>query len=126
MPDHLFFLLGFCFLLVHEMDAIRVKEWKIFPGLSRLDDEAGYVVFTAMHVPVYATLIWGLYGSGGVNRGLILGLDTFFVVHVFLHLIFYGHPENHFRSLFSYALIFGAGVFGAADLLSRAWGVTGV
>lgn len=123
--DHLFFLLGFCFLLAHEMDAIRAKEWKMFPGLSGMSDETGYLVFTALHIPVYALLIWGLYGNGGVNRGLILGLDIFFIVHVFLHVIFYSHPENHFRSFFSYVLIFGAGVFGAADLLSRAWSVIG-
>ena len=35
--DHLFFLLGFCFILVHEMDAIRLKEWRILPLFSRAD-----------------------------------------------------------------------------------------
>ena len=116
VPEHPFFLLGFCFLLAHEMDAIRAREWKIFPGFSRMSDEAGYVAFTALHVPIYALLIWGLYGDGGLNRGLAVGLDVFFVVHVLLHLIFYNHPENRFRSVFSYALILGAGLFGAVDL----------
>ncbi|MGB3634576.1 MAG: DUF6713 family protein [Rubrobacteraceae bacterium] len=116
MSEHPFFILGFCFLLVHEMDAIRAKEWKIFPGLSRMSDEAGYVTFTALHVPVYALLFWGLLGDGGAPS-LIFGLDVFFVVHVLLHLIFYNHPENRFRSVFSYTLIFGAGVFGAVDLV---------
>ncbi len=116
MPEHFFFILGFCFLLTYEMDAIRVKEWKIFPGLSRMSDETGYVAFTALHVPVYALLFWGLFGGGGA-RALIFGLDVFFIVHVLLHLVFYNHPENRFRSVFSYALIFGAGVFGASDLL---------
>jgi hypothetical protein len=89
-----------------------------------MSDEAGYLVFTALHIPIYALLIWGLYGNGGANRGLVLGLDIFFVVHVFLYLIFYRHPENHFRSFFSYILIVGAGVFGAVDLLSG-WSVIG-
>lgn len=117
MTDHTVFVLGFCFLLVHEMDAIRLKEWKIFPVLGKMDDEAGYVAFTALHVPIYALLLWGLYGEGGINLVLVVGLDAFFVVHVFLHLIFYDHPENRFRSVFSYALIFGAGALGAIDLL---------
>ena len=113
--DHSFFLLGSCFLLVHEMDAIRAREWKIFPVLNALGDEAGYRVFAGLHVPVYALLLLGLVG--GANRGLVIGLDVFFIVHVFLHLIFYAHPENQFRSAFSYALILGAGVSGALDLL---------
>jgi hypothetical protein len=41
------------------MDAVRVGEWKMFPLLSRLRDDAGYLVFTALHVPIYALLIWG-------------------------------------------------------------------
>ncbi|MGH3144645.1 MAG: DUF6713 family protein, partial [Rubrobacter sp.] len=56
MLNHPFFLLGFCFLLVHEMDAIRCKEWRVFPVTSRMADEAGYVAFTALHVPLYALL----------------------------------------------------------------------
>lgn len=114
--NHLLFLLGFCFLLAHEMDAIRVKEWKIFPVLNKMGDESGYVAFTALHIPIYVLLLLGLVGDGA-KRGLIIGLDIFFIVHVFLHLVFYSHPENRFRSAFSYALIFGAGVFGALDLL---------
>ena len=117
MTGHLFFVLGLCFLLTHEMDAIRVREWRIFPVLNRMGDEAGYVAFTALHVPIYMLLLWGLYGEGDVNRGLIISLDAFFVFHVLLHLIFYNHPENRFRSVFSYVLIFGAGVCGAIDLL---------
>ena len=116
MPSHFFFLLGFCFLLAHEMDAIRCREWKIFPVLSKMGDEAGYRAFTALHVLVYALLLWGLLGDNA-NRSLIVGLDVFFLVHVVLHLLFYNHPENRFRSVFSYALIFGAGGFGAIDLL---------
>lgn len=115
MMSHFFFVLGFCFLLTHEMDAIRVREWKIFPILNRMRDEAGYLAFTALHVPLYALLFWGLVGDGA-NRGLIAVLDVFFIVHVLLHLVLYNHPENRFRSVFSYVLIFGAGVFGAIDL----------
>lgn len=85
-------------------------------GFSRLSDKAGYVAFTALHVPIYALFFWGLIGDG-ISRTLIFSLYVFFIVHVLLHLILYNHPENLFRSIFSYALIFGAGLLGAADLL---------
>ena len=43
-----------------------------------------YLGFAALHVPLYALLLWGLFAGGDANRGLIVGLDVFFVVHTFL------------------------------------------
>ena|SRR5918998_955286 len=117
MFNHLFFLIGFCLLLTHEMDAIRCKEWRVFPLTSRMGEEEGYLTFTSLHIPLYVFLLWGLFGGDNVNRGLIVGLDAFFVVHVLLHLLFINHPEYRFRSAFSWTLILGAGIFGAIDLL---------
>lgn len=118
MLSHPFFVLGFCFLLVHEMDAIRCKEWRIFPVTSRMEDESGYRAFTAVHVPLYALLLWALFGGDGTNPWLVAGLDVFFVVHVLLHLIYINHPEYRFRSTFSWTLILGTGILGALDLIT--------
>jgi len=117
MPDHLFFVLGFAFLLTHEMDAIRAKEWRLFPVVSHLTDEAGYRVFTAAHVPLYALLFWGLVGVGAGPSTLILVLDGFFVVHLVLHVVRRHCPANHFASPFSWTLFVGAGMCGGIDLL---------
>lgn len=122
MLIHLFFVLGFCCLLVHEMDAIRLKEWKILPILSRLDDRSGYLAFVSLHLPLYVVLLWGLSGGDGINRGLIVFLDAFFVVHVVLHLLFHrllflDRPDDRRMSALSWALVWGAGAFGAIDLL---------
>ncbi len=43
--QHLFFYLAISFILMHEMDAIRCKEWRIFPLLSMLNDDLGFKVF---------------------------------------------------------------------------------
>lgn len=117
MLNHFFFLLGFCFLLTHEMDAIRCKEWRIFPFTSKMDEEAGYLAFTSLHIPLYLLLFLGLFAGDGVNRGLVIGLDVFFIVHVLLHVLFINRPEYRFTSVFSWVLILGAGIFGAVDLL---------
>ncbi len=45
------FIMGLCLFLAHEMDAVRHKEWRLLPILSRLGDEAGCRAFTAVHVP---------------------------------------------------------------------------
>ena len=115
MNEHIVFLVGFAFLLVHEMDAVRCREWRILPVLSRLNDSTGYVAFTALHVPIYALLLWGLVGDASV--GLIVGLDVFLVVHLALHVLLRDRPENRFGSPFSWGLFTAAGICGAIDLL---------
>ena len=99
------------------MDAVRLEEWRIFPLLRILRDEAGYVAFAALHVPVYALLLAGLFGNGGASGALLAGTDAFLVVHVALHVVFRNHPENRFGSAFSWVLIAGAGACGLAGLV---------
>jgi len=60
----------------------------------------------------------GLFGGEEANRSLIVGVDAFFIIHAFLHIFLRNLPDNRFRSAFSWALIAGAGIFGAIDLLS--------
>jgi hypothetical protein len=115
--SHPFFFLGFALLLVHEMDAVRLGEWRIFPLLRSLRDEAGCAAFAALHVPIYALLLAGLFGGGGGRSALIVGMDAFFVVHVALHVVFRNHPANRFGSAFSWSLIAGSGACGLVDLV---------
>lgn len=116
MSNHLFFLLGFSFLLAHEMDAVRAREWKMLPVLSGMGEEAGYRTFVLLHVPLYALLLWTLR-EGDASFGLVVVLDAFFVVHLLLHVFLRNLPENRFGSALSWSLILGSGVSGAIDLL---------
>ena len=111
------FLLGLCFLLVHELDAIRCREWRLFPGLATMRDEAGFRLFTALHLPLYAFLLWGLYGVDTVRNALVVALDLFFLVHLLLHLLLRNLQCNQFGSRFSKLLFWGANLCGALDLL---------
>ncbi len=63
MIGHGYFYLAVTFLLLHEMDAVRCREWRIFPGLSLLKDNTGYGVFMLAHVPLYLLLVWELIDS---------------------------------------------------------------
>ncbi len=117
MEKHFFFLVGLAFILVHEMDAVRCQEWTIFPLLSRLNEKTGYWVFTTIHILLYVLLLWALYGQSGPNPGLIRGLDIFFIIHVVLHIVFFKHPKNQFKSVFSWAIILGAGIAGLIDIV---------
>lgn len=119
--SNFFFFLALCFILVHEMDAIQRREWRIFPFMSRLNDRVGFMVFTGIHLPLYLLLFWKLFGDSmhTLPLGLVIGLDTFFVVHIFLHLLLYRHPKNEFTSVFSWILIIGAGGSGLIDLILK-------
>ena len=117
MGSDTFFLIGLCLLLVHEMDAIRLREWRMFVLLNSLSDERAYLYFTALHIPLYIGLFVGLFGTDGPNRTVVTVLSIFFVVHVALHLLFLRHPDNGFRSAFSWFLIVSCGVCGALQLL---------
>jgi hypothetical protein len=114
--EHLFFYLALAFILTHEMDAIRCKEWLILPATSFLKDETGFVVFMVAHIPLYALMFWSLFGTG-TNAGLMRGWDVFFIVHVGLHILFLKHPENRFTTGLSWFIIVGAGVCGVLDMI---------
>lgn len=109
------FYIALSFIFLHEMDAVRCHEWRIFPGLSALNERVASVVFMIVHLPLYGILI-GAIGTRGEAVGLIRGLDVFFVVHLVLHLLFLRHPKNEFRDWLSWTAIIGAGVFGGVGL----------
>ena len=98
------------------MDAIRCKEWRIFPGLSLLDKLTGQWVFILAHIPLLFLVFFQLTHNSD-PEGFIIGFEIFLIAHVALHLLFLKHKNNEFNGWFSWVLILGAGLFGLADLL---------
>jgi len=113
----IYFLLGLSFILTHELDAMTAKEWRIFPGLSLLDDERGRQWFVALHIPLFAVLLWGL--TGAHQKSWIWGFDIFTIVHLVAHILMHKHSENGFRRPLSWFIIVGAAVMGGVDLWSQ-------
>lgn len=107
------FILGIAFILVHEMDAVRCREWRIFPGLSLLNDRMGMTLFVLLHIPVFYWL--NIKISQG-HPAFIQGFDIFLIVHLFLHILFTRHKNNEFKDWLSWLIIAGAGLCGAIDL----------
>lgn len=111
------FLLGLSLLLVHELDAVRCHEWRIFPGLSALSDRWGLRLFILLHVPLLYLLLGAL--TAGPDAALVPALELFFILHLGLHLLFLRHPRNEFRDALSWTLIVGAATSAGIDLLLR-------
>jgi hypothetical protein len=60
MAEHILFYLRLSLLTMHEMDAIRCREWRIFPGLSLLSDKLGHIIFVFAHIPLFFFMFWKL------------------------------------------------------------------
>ena len=115
--ENVFFYLGLAAILVHEMDAVKRKEWRMFPGLSKLKEETGHCVFTGLHLPLYFLVFW-LLQKQETSSTIILILDAFFIVHLLLHLFLRNAPNYNFSGKFSIALIWITGISGVLDLIS--------
>ncbi len=118
MATSIFFLLGLSFITIHEMDAIRCKEWRIFPGLSMLNDKLGHIFFIFAHIPLFFFIYWQLTHSE-YTEAFRKGFDIFMMVHLFLHLLFLKHKKNEFKDWISWSIIIGAGVCRLIDLLLK-------
>ncbi|MEM7334698.1 MAG: DUF6713 family protein [Chloroflexota bacterium] len=117
MTAEFFFFVALSFILTHELDAIKQREWRIIPLTSFLNDRLGYLVFTVLHVPLFLILFWLLFSGDSLNLSLMRGLNIFFVIHLFLHLLLIKHPKNEFTNALSWLLITGAGISGGVSLL---------
>jgi len=115
MTEHIFFYLGLSFLTMHEMDAIRCREWRIFPGLSLLSEKVGHIVFVFAHIPLFFIIFWQLAQSNDI-AGFIMGFNIFMIVHLGLHILFLKHKNNEFKDWISWTIIIGAGLCGLIDL----------
>jgi hypothetical protein len=116
MTGHIFFYLGLSLLTMHEMDAIRCREWRIFPGLSMLNDKLGHIVFIFVHIPLFFFIYWQLTHSQDIEA-FINGFSIFMIVHLGLHILFLKHKNNEFKDWISWTIIIGAGLCGLLDLI---------
>lgn len=102
----LIFYFGVSLLLIHELDAVKKHEWRIFPGLSNLKDDLSYHLFVALHIPLFIVLLWFIgHRSENVRYWFQIAIDGFLVIHFGLHLFFKSHNKYEFNQLFSKIII---------------------
>lgn len=106
------FLLALVFLLVHELDAVRCREWRFFFARFDVADATGARLFVALHAPALVVVLWWLS-----SPALQAALAGFAVVHAGLHVWLRDHPRLAFAGPLSWTWILGAAVAGAAHLL---------
>ena len=116
MPDLLLilFLFNLALFLLHEMDAIRRSEWRLFIVLKDLEDSKAYQIFTIIHLFLYVIILSLLFSQYQTITFWVL--DIFFIIHAILHLLFERHPRNEFKNTFSRAIIYSMGMLAAIHL----------
>jgi len=117
MPDFLLvlFLFNLSLFLLHEMDAIRRSEWRLFIVLKDMEDSKAYKVFAFLHLFLYVIIFSLLFSEYQII--VFWFLDLFFIIHAILHLFFEKHPRNEFKNTFSRAIIYPMGILAVVHFL---------
>ncbi len=109
------FAINLSLLFVHEMEAIRHQEWKMFIVLKDMEEKKAYTLFLLMHIPLYSLILWILL-SPNVTIGFFI-TDVFLVIHLLIHLLFMKHKNNRFNNPLSLCIIILMGVLSALHLI---------
>jgi hypothetical protein len=110
------FLMIISLLLVHEMDAIRAKEWKMFVVLKDMTDETAYRVFAIAHLPLFFVAFYVMFCGGVATYTLKIIIDIFLLAHALIHFCFRNHKNNGFQSFFSKSIIYSMAVLACLHL----------
>ncbi|MCZ8342313.1 MAG: hypothetical protein O9301_04715 [Leptospira sp.] len=118
--ESIFFLLATSFIFIHELDAIRHKEWKLFLVLKDLEDHVAYPIWLFLHLPFFLFPLFAIAPELAGDTKLILrnSFDIFLIIHLFLHLWFRKHPDYKFHSVVSNLFLYSAAGFGLIDLIT--------
>ena len=101
--------------VVHEMDAIRGKEWKMFIILKDMPEEKAYPIFMLLHIPLYTAILFLLFSSF-FQAGYYI-VDIFLIAHLLLHLFFRDHPANRLNGPISKWIIYSSGALAVLHLI---------
>lgn len=118
MIGDLLFFTALSGLLLHEMDAVDKREWRLLFVLRRLPDDDALRWFILLHLPLFVGLL-ALVAASQTAAILWLeaAVDTFLIVHAGLHARLSSGGEHSFANPFSRWLIWGTAGFGALHLV---------
>ncbi len=118
MIGDLLFFVAVSGLLLHEMDAIDKKEWRLLFVLRRLPDGGALRWFILLHLPLLVALLTLVAAAPSpAIRWMEAAVDMFLIVHAGLHERLSAGGDPAFNDPFSRWLIWGAAGFGAAHLV---------
>lgn len=109
----LVFAVELSLLFIHEMDAIRQKEWRMFVVLKDMEETRAYRVFTLIHLPLYIAVLTLLMVQ---PMAAYIIVDIFLIGHSLVHILFRAHKANALNSTYSRMLIYPMGMLAIVHL----------
>jgi hypothetical protein len=114
----LLFFVALSSLLMHELDAIDKKEWRLLFVLRKLPDRGALRWFILLHMPLFvALLVLVAEETSPTTRWIEGGVDVFLIGHAGLHEALSARGDGSFASTFSRMLIWSAALFAVGHLL---------
>lgn len=107
-------------LILHEMDAIHCKEWKMVAFLNKLPDSKGRTIFSILHLPLFITILFLIEYQ---FETLFWILNIFLVFHLLIHILMNKFKFNNFKSKYSSLLIISMGLIGAISVLLKIFSI---
>ncbi len=89
-------------LMLHELDAVRTKEWKMMFFMKSMREPVAEKLFIAAHFILLIPVFYMLEYHFSLLYWIV---SVFFVFHQFLHFFFRKHPDNLLNNPFSNSII---------------------
>lgn len=98
--------IGLFFLVSHELDAVLRREYKIIKIFGVLSDKWALSIFILLHIPLFYLIFWALFHANPQIRILSqIILNSFYILHFFLHQLFRDHRNNKMNTKLSWSII---------------------
>ncbi len=116
MFENILIFTNLSLLILHEMDAINCKEWKMFLFLNKLPEQKARTIFSILHLPLLVIILFLLEYHFETFFWI---LSIFSIFHLLLHKLFSKNKFNEFKSTYSSVLITSMGLLGVISILLK-------
>ena len=111
-------LFNMAFFVIHELDAIKNEEWKMFKFLRSFSERNQKLIFIYAHLPLPTLILLYFYCVFvKINFIIFLAINLFAIFHLLLHLAALKWKSNVFKSTVSFISIFGFAVTALINLI---------
>ncbi len=112
----IFTILNVLFFIVHEYDALKMGEWKMFTFLKGFSGKNQYLIFLYAHIPIFIFLIYYVISVLNLeNVFMYVIVNSFSILHLILHIIATKWKSNVFKKKHSFFIMY---VFAATGFIN--------